>query len=250
MATPLPLTSPSAPAGSSFSMATPLSSALYPTSVSLCGGSASAVALSSDEFQALGLQVVTKLCRQLLESGFPVLHFYTLNLAHVVNSVLKELGLGADSQARRALPWRQSMCAGREKESVRCGTAAITVACMVAASTRLCPIFTFVCFPLPNTISFLCRPIFWANRPKTYIARTESWDKYPEGQWGTQPPLFTQLSETELGEAYPMCSVEERRAMWGDNLLSVKDVYKTFARYVSGGRLACRLPSAEYTRQE
>ena len=150
MATPLPLTSPSAPAGSSFSMATPLSSALYPTSVSLCGGSASAVALSSDEFQALGLQVVTKLCRQLLESGFPVLHFYTLNLAHVVNSVLKELGLGADSQARRALPWRQSMCAGREKESVRCGTAAITVACMVAALDPAVSRFHLCLFPPPQ----------------------------------------------------------------------------------------------------
>ncbi len=90
------------------------------TSLSICGvSSVIAPPLSTAEFQALGLQVVTSLCRQLLEEGFPVLHFFTLNLEHVVNSVLKELGLGADSQARRALPWRPSMCAGREKESVR-----------------------------------------------------------------------------------------------------------------------------------
>jgi hypothetical protein len=45
-------------------------------------------------------QVLSRLCRQLLEAGFPVVHFYTMNLAHVVNVVLRDLGLGYDSQVR------------------------------------------------------------------------------------------------------------------------------------------------------
>ena len=28
------------------------------------------------------------------------------------------------------------------------------------------------------------RPIFWANRTKSYVARTESWDDFPNGRWG------------------------------------------------------------------
>ncbi len=27
------------------------------------------------------------------------------------------------------------------------------------------------------------RPIFWANRPKSYINRTSDWDKYPQGRY-------------------------------------------------------------------
>lgn len=28
------------------------------------------------------------------------------------------------------------------------------------------------------------RPIFWAIKPKSYIARTKEWDEYPNGRWG------------------------------------------------------------------
>ena len=28
------------------------------------------------------------------------------------------------------------------------------------------------------------RPIFWANRPKSYMVRTNSWDEFPNGRWG------------------------------------------------------------------
>ena len=28
------------------------------------------------------------------------------------------------------------------------------------------------------------RPIFWANRPKSYINTTSDWDKYPQGRYG------------------------------------------------------------------
>jgi hypothetical protein len=28
------------------------------------------------------------------------------------------------------------------------------------------------------------RPIHWANRPKSYIKRTITWDEFPNGRWG------------------------------------------------------------------
>ncbi len=42
-----------------------------------------------------GIEVVTGLCRNLLEGGAPGLHFYTLNQAEATLAICKELGLGA-----------------------------------------------------------------------------------------------------------------------------------------------------------
>ena len=53
--------------------------------------------------------------------------------------------LDARNSQRRRLPWRPSTMANREKEDVR--------------------------------------PIFWANRPKSYVARTEGWDEFPNGKF-------------------------------------------------------------------
>ena len=36
-----------------------------------------------------------------------------------------------------------------------------------------------------RSIAFvLVRPINWANRPRSYLARTDVWDEYPNGRWG------------------------------------------------------------------
>jgi methylenetetrahydrofolate reductase (NADPH) len=35
------------------------------------------------------------------------------------------------------------------------------------------------------------RPIFWAIKPKSYIARTRDWDEFPNGRWGvSRSPAF------------------------------------------------------------
>jgi methylenetetrahydrofolate reductase (NADPH) len=35
------------------------------------------------------------------------------------------------------------------------------------------------------------RPIFWAIKPKSYIARTQEWDEFPNGRWGvSRSPAF------------------------------------------------------------
>ncbi|KAI9908890.1 hypothetical protein PsorP6_014970 [Peronosclerospora sorghi] len=32
------------------------------------------------------------------------------------------------------------------------------------------------------------RPIYWSNRPKSYMHRTAKWNEYPSGCWGKSPP--------------------------------------------------------------
>jgi hypothetical protein len=28
------------------------------------------------------------------------------------------------------------------------------------------------------------RPVHWANKPESYVARTANWDDFPNGRWG------------------------------------------------------------------
>ncbi len=51
----------------------------------------------SASIRAYGLDVVTELCRQLLEAGAPGLHFYTLNSAELTTTIWKRLGLQVQS---------------------------------------------------------------------------------------------------------------------------------------------------------
>jgi methylenetetrahydrofolate reductase (NADPH) len=35
------------------------------------------------------------------------------------------------------------------------------------------------------------RPIFWANKPKSYVSQTQTWDDFPNGRWGSiESPAF------------------------------------------------------------
>ena len=52
-----------------------------------------AYADDKQSLQAFGIDVVSKLCDNLLEQGAPGLHFYTLNQANSVNAIWKNLSL-------------------------------------------------------------------------------------------------------------------------------------------------------------
>jgi methylenetetrahydrofolate reductase (NADPH) len=128
-----------------------------------------------------------------LDYGVPGLHMYTLNLERSTRLILE--GLNLISSARRELPWRPSTLAKRQKESVR--------------------------------------PIFWSNRPKSYLHRTNSWDEFPNGRWGAnESPAFGDLSESHY--FHYSDSFEDRKAMWGESPISLDDIYETFTRYVMG----------------
>jgi methylenetetrahydrofolate reductase (NADPH) len=46
--------------------------------------------------RAFGVEVVTELCRRLLEQGAPGLHFYTLNQAEATLAIWNNLGFARD----------------------------------------------------------------------------------------------------------------------------------------------------------
>lgn len=147
--------------------------------------------------KAFGVNVAVEMCTELLQRGARGMHIYTLNLEKSACEIVAALALekSLDGVSSRQLPWRPSQMPNRATEEVR--------------------------------------PIFWANRPKSYVDRTATWDEFPNGRWGdARSPAFGDLSDTHFYSQ--VGSVSERRAAWGDAILSTEEVYEVFERYVSG----------------
>ncbi|TVY36119.1 Methylenetetrahydrofolate reductase [Lachnellula subtilissima] len=145
----------------------------------------------------IGTGLVAEMCRKILDSGLiHHLHFYTMNLAQATRMVLEDLKLTPSDERplKQALPWRQSLGLGRREEDVR--------------------------------------PIFWKNRNKSYVARTQEWDEFPNGRWGdSRSPAFGELDAYGIGLKG---TNEQNRKLWGEPT-SIKDVAEIFVRYLENG---------------
>jgi len=151
-----------------------------------------------DAIKAYGVKLCTEMCEELLEKGSPGFHFYTLNLEKSVLSVIKELGIEELTSTRKAFPWRGSRC------------------------------------NLNGMIEDV-RPINWANRPKSYIQRTVTWDEFPNGRWGdSRSPAFGDLSHTHAFFRGFIGTKEERLSMWGETPINVLEIGDVFAKYIEG----------------
>lgn len=168
--------------------------------------------LDDDAVKNYGIDLATQMCEELAATGSPGLHFYTLNLESAVGEILKNLGYGGDVHSHRQLPWRPSTMPGRRSEDVR--------------------------------------PIFWSNRPKSYMARTTSWDDFPNGRWGdSRSPSFGNLNEyyvirQGLGLK---AAKEDIREMYGEPR-QPEDVFAVFAGFCQGK--VRQLPWSEGTMRE
>ncbi|KEZ41148.1 Methylenetetrahydrofolate reductase 2 [Scedosporium apiospermum] len=142
----------------------------------------------------VGKRLVADLCRKLLASGeIYHLHFYTMNLATATTMVLQDLDWlpSAERPLKQALPWKQSLGLGRRQEDVR--------------------------------------PVFWRNRNKSYVLRTQEWDEFPNGRWGdSRSPAFGELDT--YGIRLPGTS-EQNRKKWGEPK-TVRDVANIFVDYL------------------
>ncbi|XP_065842527.1 methylenetetrahydrofolate reductase (NADPH)-like [Oscarella lobularis] len=144
-----------------------------------------------------GVKQCHELCKALLEKGAPGIHFYTLNREVATREVLLELGMWNEDLAERPLPWQQSAHPKRFREDVR--------------------------------------PIFWATRPKSYIHRTQNWDEFPNGRWGSSSsPAFGDLKDYHLFYLRSRAKPDELRKMWGRKLTCEADVSEVFACYITG----------------
>lgn len=118
-----------------------------------------------------------------------------MNLAQATRMVLQELDLIPmdGTPTRKALPWRQSLGFNRREEDVR--------------------------------------PIFWKNRNKSYVVRTQEWDEFPNGRWGdSRSPAFGELDAYDIGLKG---SNEQNVKLWGKPQ-SIGDVAQIFLHYLDG----------------
>lgn len=146
-----------------------------------------------------GVSMMIDMCKHLLSAGISEFHFYTGNLEKSARLILEGLGFVAELEKVRKLPWSPSLGPnGRgEKESVR--------------------------------------PIFWRNRPKSYISRTQDWDEFPNGRWGdSRSPAFGNIDNYGLQGVFALkYPAEECLKMWRAPE-TVADVCSIFKDYISG----------------
>lgn len=118
-----------------------------------------------------------------------------MNLAQSTRQVLEELDVLPDvgSPLEKPLPWRQSLGLKRRDENVR--------------------------------------PIFWRNRQRAYVERTQDWDEFPNGRWGdSRSPAFGELDAYDIGLKG---SNETNRKLWGEPK-SIQDISAVFVKYMKG----------------
>lgn len=118
-----------------------------------------------------------------------------MNLAQSTRMVLEELNVLPDleSPTLKPLPWRQSLGRNRRDENVR--------------------------------------PIFWRNRNRSYVARTQDWDEFPNGRWGdSRSPAFGELDSYGIGLKG---TNEQNVKLWG-HPHSLKDIADLFVQYMEG----------------
>lgn len=116
-----------------------------------------------------------------------------MNLAQSTSMVLEELNLkpSTETPLQKPLPWRKSLGLGRREEDVR--------------------------------------PIFWRHRHQSYVARTQSWDEFPNGRWtDSRSPAFGELDVYGIGLKG---TNEQNIKLWGEPK-SVRDLSDIFVRFL------------------
>lgn len=144
----------------------------------------------------VGTRLVGDMCRRILDTrelGITGLHIYTMNLERGSRMLLEYLGLTPSVNQLCPLPWTPSLTPKRRDERIR--------------------------------------PIFWANRGKSYVNRTDGWDEFPNGRWGdARSPAF---GDVDAFGTTMSCTPEEARELWGTPT-SIDDVRRLFARFCAG----------------
>jgi len=150
---------------------------------------------NEEAVKAYGIHLGTEMCKKILASGIKTLHLYTLNMEKSALAILMNLGLIEESKVSRPLPWRPPTNVFRVKEDVR--------------------------------------PIFWANRPKSYITRTLGWDQYPHGRWGdSRNPSYGALTDHQFTR--PRGRGKKLQEEWAVPLKSVEDISERFTNFCEG----------------
>ncbi|CAJ0846780.1 14968_t:CDS:10 [Entrophospora sp. SA101] len=145
-----------------------------------------------DAVKKYGIELTIRMVKKMYAAGIKGYHFYTMNLERSTRLILEALEF-IDIEKAKPLPWSMSFSAKRKNESVR--------------------------------------PIFWGNRSKSYIARTEAWDEYPNGRWGdSRSPAFGEIDGYGISLKH---SDKEALKLWG-HPQTLNDIYNLFVQYCNG----------------
>ncbi|KIO32028.1 hypothetical protein M407DRAFT_19053 [Tulasnella calospora MUT 4182] len=150
---------------------------------------------NDEKVREIGIKLVAEMCRKILASPYNIrgLHFYTMNLEKGTKMILEELNLVPRVEAIKPLPWRQSLTPSRRTETIR--------------------------------------PIFWANRTKSYLSRTENWDEYPNGRFGdSRSPAYGEIDGYGISLKH---TKEKALELWGQPT-SVEEIRSLFSRFCQG----------------
>merc|ERR1719161_249990 len=154
-----------------------------------------AVKDDEEKVKDAGVQIGIEQCKDLVKNGTPGLHFYTLNLESSVMRIVQGLGLTPDWTASRDMPWKQSADKKRKAADVR--------------------------------------PIFWANRPGSYVRRTATWDDFPNGRFGDRSsPAYGDFGFVSFAKDPADKAAETRRKMWGECPTKPEDICTVFAKFI------------------
>ncbi|KAH9919945.1 methylenetetrahydrofolate reduct [Amylocystis lapponica] len=160
---------------------------------------------NDEKVREIGTKLVADICRRILQAdiGIRGLHFYTMNLEKATRMLLEELSLVPRVETVKPLPWRQSLTPSRRTETIR--------------------------------------PIFWANRTKSYLSRTENWDEYPNGRFGdSRSPAYGELDGYGI---WIKQTKEEAHKLWG-HPVSAAELGSLFRKFCLG-----QLPALPWSDQ-
>ena len=170
---------------------------------------------NDEKVRELGTKLVANLCRQILAAdiGIKGLHFYTMNLEKGCRMLLEELNLVPRVEVVKPLPWRQV-----RRFLPRHGVSALTRALVLQSLT-------------PNRRTETIRPIFWANRTRSYLSRTENWDEYPNGRFGdSRSPAYGELDGYGI---WIKQTKEDGLKLW-DTPTTIDEIRALFSKFCLG----------------
>lgn len=189
--------------------------------------------------KAYGVKLCSEMVRVLKASGTYGFHFYTLNLEKSIISVLQDVGVEETIASRRPLPWRSPRNFNKPNSNSNSsnnlsGLLLKPTSSSGAISNSSSQSSSSANLNRAHASVEDVRPINWANRPKSYIKRTVTWDEFPNGRWGdNRSPAFGELSETHFYRPIGG-SKADRLAMWGEAPINHSEIFEVFARYVEG----------------
>jgi len=213
-----------------------------------------AVKDDDEAVKEIGCDIAAEMCETILntpeeDGGADGVHFYTLNLERSVTRILVSMGAieehagptpapegdpesKGDSNGGEATHAKEDNTPSNGDESPTTGrprSISISKARLPPSRKQL----PWRPSAMESRSKEDVRPINWANRPKSYVMRTDDWDEFPNGRWGdSSSPAFGELSDLSHFYNFSLGSEDDRRAMLGQSPAAPSDVYEVFARYV------------------